>query len=118
MKYPHLTDPHKQQRRNHERHLHRRPLAAQALVVGTVVRADMSRRLIGFGPLASEPNECVRVFGLGPEGKRCRDCSRLYVKRFARRYYKCELRKETAGPGSDHRINWRACARFAAKEAT
>lgn len=66
--------------------------------------------LVGFGP--KEANECVRLFGPGPDGKCCKECGHLYSHRYAKRYYKCDLRKDTAGAATDHRVGWRACAKF------
>lgn len=58
----------------------------------------------------TEPNPCVRLFGTGPAWKQCKDCTHLYRNHI--KYYKCDLRKHTNGPGSDHRVRWKACARF------
>ena len=78
----------------------------------------MSERMLeGFGPLSTEPNPCVRLWGLGPEGEKCKTCDRLNVRCYGdHRYYKCALRKETAGPGTDHRVGWRACAKWEARD--
>lgn len=54
----------------------------------------------------------VRAYGYGPEGKRCKHCDHCYVKSFAGRYFKCEFRGNTNGPGTDHRANWLACGKF------
>ena len=62
--------------------------------------------------VAKEPNPCVRTYGPGPEGARCKTCLKLGAKAFARTYYKCELRPDTGGPGTDHRVNWKACAKY------
>lgn len=70
------------------------------------------RELIGFGPTSTEPNPCVRLFGYGPEGATCKSCGHLYAHCYRRTYYKCDLRKDTAGPGSDHRVGWRACGKW------
>ena len=61
---------------------------------------------------AVNPNPMVRLFGLGPEGRRCKECAHLFGERFARVYWKCELRKNTGGAGTDHRLNWDACGKF------
>lgn len=63
-------------------------------------------------PRAKKQNPMVRAFGPGPEGARCRDCRHLRMKSFARTYYKCNLRVDTNGPGTDHRVRWPACAKF------
>lgn len=57
-------------------------------------------------------NPCVRTFGLGPDGAKCKTCQRLLGRRFAKTYYKCALREETRGAGSDHRVNWPACGQY------
>jgi len=62
--------------------------------------------------LISSPNPMVRENGSGPEGASCRGCAHLYGKRYNRIYYKCGLRGDTNGPGTDHRVRWPACARY------
>lgn len=59
-------------------------------------------------------NPLIAVYGK-TEGKKCKDCSHLYSKEFANKYYKCDLRKDTNGPGTDHRINWNACGKYEKK---
>jgi hypothetical protein len=57
-------------------------------------------------------NPCVRLYG-AMEGKKCKDCKHLtkeYYHDYS--YIKCDLRKHTRGPGSDHRVRWQACKRF------
>jgi hypothetical protein len=71
----------------------------------------MARDTLGFSP-PSEPNPCVRLWGPGPEGRQCKTCKRLVSHDFRRRYYKCELRKQTACAATDHRVGWRACAKY------
>lgn len=60
----------------------------------------------------SKDNPCVRVFGAGPEGKQCKTCSHLHAKHWDKTYYKCDLRPDTNGPGTDHRVRWVACSRY------
>lgn len=60
-------------------------------------------------------NPLIRYEGPGPDGKRCKHCSFFYRKRFAKTYFKCELRGDTNGPGTDHRANWKACGKFKPK---
>lgn len=60
----------------------------------------------------SNPNPCVGLYGKGPEGKRCKHCRLLTGHRFSRTYYKCQLRGDTHGPATDHRVNWDACSKF------
>ncbi len=58
-------------------------------------------------------NPCIVQFGAGPWGKECRECSHfIRVGGHARDYTKCDLRKITNGPGSDHKASFPACARF------
>ncbi len=57
-------------------------------------------------------NPMVTAYGPGPEGKRCKRCIHCYRKIYAGVYYKCRLRGDTNGAGTDHRANWPACARF------
>ena len=58
-------------------------------------------------------NPCVRHYGNGPAGAKCKECA-LFIRRggHANTYFKCELRGVTNGPGTDHRANWLACGRF------
>lgn len=62
------------------------------------------------------PNPCVRLYGLGPEGAKCRDCHLLWHFQQSRGWYKCSLRKGKkgglGGPATDHRVGWDACAKF------
>lgn len=60
----------------------------------------------------SDKNPMVQAFGYGPEDKRCKHCKHLFHRQFASKYYKCGLRQNTNGPGTDHRVNWSACAKF------
>lgn len=64
---------------------------------------------------AAHVNPCVRLYGMGPDNARCKDCQ-LFIRRGRTRkiYFKCELRGVTNGPGTDHRANWPACGRFVA----
>lgn len=57
-------------------------------------------------------NPCVAVFGAGPEGARCATCTHLFAFEYSRVYYKCGLRPNTNGPGTDHRLRWPACAKY------
>ena len=66
--------------------------------------------------LEAEPNPMVGKAGKGPAGKKCRSCSHLFYHERARRYYKCEFRGCTHGPGTDHRIGWNACKLFKEEE--
>lgn len=65
-----------------------------------------------------QPNPCVREFGRGPEGERCQHCAHLFLQRGVQgRYFKCDLRPNTRGPGTDHRARWDACAQFVAMKS-
>jgi len=57
-------------------------------------------------------NPCIAAYGKGPEGTRCKSCSHLYCKSYGKRYYKCELRKDTNGPATDHKVNWPTCGKY------
>lgn len=57
-------------------------------------------------------NPLVILLGCGPAGELCRNCKHFYRKHYSRTYYKCELRGDTNGPGTDHRAKWPACVRF------
>jgi hypothetical protein len=73
---------------------------------------DKPRRLVPDG------NPMVVKHGAGPEGATCRHCQ--HICRFrpgVNTYIKCRMRGITAGPGTDHRLKWKAC-RFYQKEGT
>ncbi|MEN6547729.1 MAG: hypothetical protein ABFE07_16975 [Armatimonadia bacterium] len=75
----------------------------------------MTAPSLGFGPLSTEPNPCVRLWGPGPEGAKCRTCTLLVlVVRYGagRRYYKCRMRRMSMSEATDHRVGWRACAKY------
>lgn len=58
-------------------------------------------------------NPMLVVVGKDPENRRCADCAHLFmVGGVSGRYYKCDLRRVTGGPATDHRVNWPACAKF------
>lgn len=57
-------------------------------------------------------NPLIAVHGQGPDGAICRDCAHLYTKKYAGTYHKCDLRADTNGPGTDHRVRWPACGRY------
>jgi hypothetical protein len=59
-----------------------------------------------------EPNPMVRLYGLDGYGRTCRTCKHLLCLPSGRRYYKCDLRKITHGPATDHRVRWKACAKY------
>lgn len=55
-------------------------------------------------------NPMVLIYGPGPEGKTCWECSNIRSMVFNRRIYKCRLRGITASAATDHRPRWPACA--------
>jgi hypothetical protein len=57
-------------------------------------------------------NPCIAVFGAGPEGTRCKDCTQLRCKSGSKKFFKCALRTITNGPATDHKVNWPSCAKF------
>lgn len=61
-------------------------------------------------------NPCIALYGPGPEGKQCKDCVHLHSFKQSATWHKCELRqwksKRGKYPGGDHRVRWRACAKF------
>lgn len=65
-------------------------------------------------------NPCLTMFGPGPVGRRCKEC--LYLVKFqqAVTYHKCEQRRgkytRWGSTGTDHLVNWPACARFKSAE--
>jgi len=63
-------------------------------------------------------NPLVRAYGPGPEGAKCKTCRHLFRKRMSKVYIKCELRANTCGPGTDHRANWPACAKYSPEPET
>lgn len=63
-------------------------------------------------PVEIEPNEMRRVYGPGPDGKRCKTCVFLRRKRMGGTYLKCSLRIETNGAATDHRAGWLTCAKY------
>lgn len=88
--------------------------AQQRLVFGrdrdvTTIEEAMERTKTGV--LRSNP--CVLAYGPGPEGRICGDCVHLFARGdTAGTYYKCDLRRFSNGPATDHRVRWAACAKF------
>lgn len=54
-----------------------------------------------------------RMFGMLAD-KRCKTCNHLRVKRMGGTYYKCDLTRQTAGPGTDWRTGYVACGKYEA----
>lgn len=63
-------------------------------------------------PIPSGGNPLIPAYGPGPEGKICKNCTHFFRKQLSRVYRKCDLRKHTNGPGSDHKANWPACGKY------
>lgn len=61
-------------------------------------------------------NPLIRTYGPGPEGKTCKTCVHLWRKRISKTYLKCDLRVETAGPGSDHKAKYPACGKYSEEQ--
>lgn len=64
--------------------------------------------------ISLEPNPCLRLHGADKMARKCKDCRLLMRKeiRSGKVFFKCTLRGNTNGPGTDHRANWTACAQF------
>lgn len=58
-----------------------------------------------------DPNPCLALYGVA-SGEICRDCEHLVWYQRRKRFYKCELRKITHGPATDHKVRWQACGAF------
>lgn len=57
------------------------------------------------------------LLGPGPDGTKCKHCVHFYRKGgYSKVYYKCELRGDTNGPGTDHKANWPTCVRYKKNE--
>ena len=83
----------------------------------------MAKRELGIDEaqaawLAKQPqpvkeNPCIKLYGPGPEAKRCGDCTHIKVMGgYSKRIYKCDLRPITGGEASDHRLKWHTCEKF------
>ena len=79
----------------------------------------MSNQLPGFdavpqiadSPLPERIGAMHRIYG-ATEGQRCRTCAHLVVKHWDKRYYKCDLNRDTNGAGTDWRVRWPACGKW------
>ncbi len=67
-------------------------------------------------PTKPEGNPCIALYGPGPDGATCKDCTQFVGICKARTYYKCQLRTNTSGPATDHKRSWPACAKFEKRE--
>ena len=61
-------------------------------------------------------NPCIGLYGPGPTNTKCKNCIHFLVKRMGNKYFKCDLRNITAGPGTDHRANWPTCGKYEEKK--
>lgn len=75
------------------------------MAYGDLVKLDGREILI-------EINPCRRAHGPGPEGARCKTCDHLKSLQYANTYHKCDLRQNTGGAATDHRLNWKACSKY------
>lgn len=66
-------------------------------------------------PKAPKSNPMLAIYGAGPSDKHCAGCEHLFVKFWAGKYYKCALRGNTNGAGTDHRVRWPACGKYAVR---
>lgn len=57
-------------------------------------------------------NPCIQVYGFGPDGKTCKACVHFYRKKYSKTYLKCDLRRNSNGPATDHRAGWAACGKY------
>lgn len=62
-------------------------------------------------------NPCLALHGPGPDGQKCRGCVHLrFPQHHSARHWKCDLRKLTHGPATDHKVTWPACGRYQKRE--
>ncbi len=80
----------------------------EQLKFGEITRAEAEKQV----GLSHQDNPCVALYGRDPMGRSCKYCSHLYAHRHSRVYWKCDLRPETHGPGTDHRVHWPACGKY------
>lgn len=95
------------------------PHVQRRLVFGQDRDPGVAEEVVGRGPGgAPASNPCVVAYGPGPEGATCSGCRHLYAQGgVAGRYLKCELRRNTGGPATDHRARWPACSKFEVPDA-
>ena len=88
------------------------------LVFGVDRDPGVAEELVGHSKYGTAKANPMLVLGPGPIGATCATCDHLYMRGdVSGRYYKCDLRRDTRGPSSDHRVRWPACARYE-REAT
>lgn len=86
---------------------------SEQLKFAEITRAEAEKR----AGLVHEDNPCIAAYGRDVMGRSCKFCTHLYAHKHSRVYWKCDLRKDTHGPGSDHRVNWPACGKYERKFA-
>lgn len=77
-------------------------------------------QLAGFEVATIDPRpmrlrQMHAAYGRDPEHT-CGQCKHLVARKFGRTYYKCDLTRQTAGPGTDWRVSWEACGKFEMSE--
>lgn len=78
----------------------------QLTLAGGATPVEQAQRIEPGNPL-------LRIYGPGPVGATCRTCVHLYALPGVQGHYlKCDLRRLTHGPSSDHRAKWQACAKY------
>lgn len=51
-----------------------------------------------------------------PPGETCGSCGHCWAKKYANRYYKCDLTPDSSGPATDIRVRWPACVKWEPKK--
>lgn len=78
----------------------------------THVQDELANWLLEQTSKPENINPCIRAYGRGPEDAKCKTCALLRRKHYAKTYIKCSLRRDTNGPGTDHKANWPACGKY------
>ncbi len=68
-----------------------------------------------INPLPMRIRAMHQTYGV-TEGQTCKTCAHLVCKHFNKRYYKCDLTRQTNGPGTDWRVSWDACGLWEPRE--
>lgn len=65
-------------------------------------------------PVERPANPCIALYGPGPAATTCKECVHLRyrVQRNPKRWWKCDLRRVSHSPSTDHRVSWPACGRY------
>jgi hypothetical protein len=88
----------------------RDPGVVEGLPAGSENRVKNGKGRLG----AFKVNPLLALYGPGPEGAICRDCVHLERHQYGTTFYKCDLRRNTSSPTTDHRVRWPACGKFEA----